>query len=108
MFYSYSNLSNTQNHLARVFLITATWGEATASKPAGGIAVRVRAPLAHAGKMSSVSVGGTAWKGFDAATETVMFSAEQLAGSLLTVGLQTIVVRFDASAAAPLRRAKIV
>ena len=31
--------------------------------PTGGLRVRVRAPLAHAGKLSGVTVGGKAWSG---------------------------------------------
>ena len=34
--------------------------------PTGGLRVRVRAPLAHAGKLSEVTVGGKAWSGFNA------------------------------------------
>jgi len=83
------------------------WSTA-AGRPAGGLSVRVRAPLEHAGKMSGVTVGGKAWAGFDAATETVAFSTEQLAGSLvMRGGLQDIVVSFGAHTATPLRRAPV-
>ena len=86
--------------------VPASWATA-ANKPAGGLTVRVRAPTGHAGKMSSVSVGGKPWGGFDAATETVSFTSADLDGPTLTAGLQTIVVMFSASAAAPLRRARV-
>ena len=39
--------------------------------PPGGIRLRIRAPLAHAGKMSRVTVGGQPWTDYDVAEETV-------------------------------------
>ena len=62
--------------------------------PTGGLRLRVRVPLEHAGRMSSVTVGGKAWDGFDAAAETVDFSAAQLTPSLIAGGLTDIVVNF--------------
>lgn len=88
--------------------VTVPAGWATkAGKPAGGLNIRVRVPLTHAGKMSGVTLGGKAWAGFDAATEAVVISSDQLTGTLLTQGLQDIVVSFGAAAAAPLRRAAV-
>ena len=48
------------------------------SPPPGGLRVRLRAPLSHAGKIRSVLVGGEAWTAFNAQAETVDFSADQL------------------------------
>ena len=64
------------------------------SAPAGGLRLRVRAPLEHAGKLSAVRVGGTAWGDFDAGAETVDFSAAQLAGAMAGGGLLSIVATF--------------
>ena len=47
--------------------------------PEGGLRVRVRAPMAYAGKLSAVTVGGKAWSSFDAAAETIDFSKAALA-----------------------------
>ena len=72
------------------------------SAPAGGVRLRLRAPLAYAGRLSGVSVGGRSWGGFNAAAETIDFSAAQLTASLLASGLPTIVATFAAPAAAAL------
>ena len=71
--------------------------------PAGGVRVRLRAPLAHAGRLSRVTVGGATWAGFSAAEESVDFTAAQLTAGLLRDGLPRIVATFAAAAAAPLR-----
>ena len=42
-----------------------------ASGPAGGVKLRLRVPVAYAGKLKAVSVGGKAWSAFDAKSETV-------------------------------------
>ena len=65
--------------------------------------MRLRAPLAHAGRLSSVTVSGAAWAGFSAAEESVDFTAAQLTAGLLRDGLPRIVATFAAAAAAPLR-----
>jgi hypothetical protein len=57
--------------------------------------------------MSSVTVGGKSWAGFDAATETVTFSAEQLGSAAITDGLHTIVATFGGAASTPLCRARV-
>jgi len=67
------------------------------AKPAGGLRLRVRAPAEHRGKMSGVTVGGKAWPSFDAAAETVDFSAAQLTPELGQSGLPVIIVSFSAS-----------
>ena len=72
-------------------------GQAGAAQPAGGVVLRIRTPLEHAGKLSGVTVGGKAWSSFNASTETVSFSAAQLTPSLIAAGLQTIVVTFAAA-----------
>ena len=62
--------------------------------PAGGLMLRIRAPLEHAGKLSGVTVGGKAWSGFNASTETVSFSAAELTPELVGAGLPAIVATF--------------
>jgi hypothetical protein len=62
--------------------------------PAGGIKLRIRAPLAHAGKLSKVTVGGQAWSGFDAAEETIQIPASKLTAALIKSGLPEIVATF--------------
>ena len=61
--------------------------------------VRFRVPPAHAGKMVSVTVGGQAWQGFDAASETVDFTAADLGSAQLRqTGLAAIVATFAPAA----------
>ena len=67
-----------------------------AAAPAGGLVVRIRAPLKHAGKLSGVTVGGKAWSGFDAATESIVFTAADLTAELVSSGLPAIVATFAA------------
>ena len=76
--------------------------------PAGGIRLRIRAPLAHAGKLSKVTVGGEAWTAFDAAEETIDFAAGKLTAALIKDGLPHIVATFGAAEAVALRAAVIV
>ena len=66
----------------------------TTRKPAGGLRVRIRAPLAHAGKLSSVTVDGKPWKAFDAGAETVDFASGALTPKLVAHGLPDIVAHF--------------
>jgi hypothetical protein len=77
------------------------------SQPAGGLVLRIRAPTEHAGKLSGVTVGGKAWRGFNASTETVSFSAAELTASLIATGLPSIVATFAAVMAAPLKWAPV-
>ncbi len=56
-------------------------------------ALRLRVPAEFAGKMSKVTVGGTAWTTFDAKAETVDFAAASLTPAVLT-GMQTIGASF--------------
>ena len=80
----------------------------TASQPSGGVRLRVRAPVQHAGRMSGVTVGGKAWAGFDAASETVTFTSGELTPELVATGLRDVVVRFSAGTTrAQLRRARV-
>jgi hypothetical protein len=82
-----------------------------AGAPAGGLRIRIRAPLEHAGKLRSVSVGGAAWTAFSAAEETIDISLEALAqGSqaLIATGMPNIVAIFDTGAqAVPLHPARV-
>ena len=66
------------------------------SPPAGGLIVRVRAPVEYAGKMSSVTVGGKSWSSFNASTETISFGATDLTAALISSGLPVVVVSFGA------------
>lgn len=68
-----------------------------ATQPAGGIRLRIRAPMAHAGKLSKVTIGGQPWTAFNAAEETVDISAEKLTAALIAKGLPTIVATFEAT-----------
>ena len=77
------------------------------SQPLGGVRLRVRVPLAQAGRMSSVTVGGKAWSEFDAAEETVNFPTAHLTPSLLANGLTNIVIQFSARDPVSLRRASV-
>ena len=73
------------------------------SGPAGGLRLRVRAPLEHAGKLSSVTVGGMSWSAFDAAEETIDVCATVLTAELIKNGLPDIVATFGATKAVQLR-----
>ena len=64
------------------------------SAPPGGIRLRIRAPLEHAGKLSGVTVGGKTWSEFDAAEETINIAASKLTASLISDGLPHIVATF--------------
>jgi hypothetical protein len=67
------------------------------SQPAGGLVLRIRAPMAHAGKLSGVTVGGQAWAHFNASAETIEFTAAQLTPALVESGLPAIVATFAAT-----------
>ena len=69
----------------------------TAAPPAGGLVVRIRAPLGHAGKLSSVTVGGKQWAAFNASEETITFTAAELTPGLAASGLAAIVASFGAA-----------
>ena len=80
----------------------------TGTAPDGGIRLRLRAPLVHAGKLSRVTVGGKPWTAFNAAEETIDFSKEALCNTTLAGFLAAIVATFDTAAAAmPLRAARV-
>jgi hypothetical protein len=64
------------------------------SAPNGGIRLRIRAPLEHAGKLSSVMIGGKAWSSFSAAEETIDIASEKITTSLIKDGLPNIVATF--------------
>ena len=76
--------------------------------PAGGIRLRLRAPLAHAGKMSAVTVGGVSWSAFDAAEETIDISAAMLTRGLIRDGLPNVVATFSASKATQLHLVRAI
>ena len=64
------------------------------SGPPGGLRVRLRAPVAHAGKMGRVTVGGKAWTAMNAKAETIDFAPATITASLLTQ-LQLIVAEWS-------------
>lgn len=70
-----------------------------ASGPAGGVRLRLRAPVALAGKLVRVTVGGKPWRSFDPVAETIDFSPTALVSSSkeLRVGLQDIVAEWERS-----------
>ena len=70
--------------------------------PAGGIRLRIRAPLEQAGKLSKVTVGGVAWSAFNASEETIEIAVSKLTAELIKTGLPSIVATFAAGTAAPL------
>ena len=63
--------------------------------PEGGLRVRLRVPLVYAGKLSGVTVGGSSWSAYDAAEETVDFSAAALTPALIRDGLPSIVATYS-------------
>ena len=65
-----------------------------ATAPAGGLRLRIRAPAAHAGRLSGVTIGGKAWAGFSAAEETIDIAAGELTPELIHDGLPRIVATF--------------
>jgi len=64
-----------------------------ATGPAGGVRVRLRAPVAHAGSLSAVTVGGKPWSAIDAKEETIIFKPEELTIARLEE-MQTIIATF--------------
>ena len=54
-----------------------------ARPPPGGVRLRIRTPVEHAGKLSKVTVGGKAWPSFTAAEETIDIPASQLTAALI-------------------------
>ena len=52
------------------------------SGPAGGVYLRLRAPL-HCGEMVAVSVGAAAWTAFDPTAEAILFDAAAITPNLL-------------------------
>jgi len=64
------------------------------SPPRGGLRLRLRAPVAHSGKLKSVTVGGASWEAFDAMAETVDFAPATLTADLIKTGLPDIKATF--------------
>eukprot|EP01052_Picozoa_sp_SAG31_P049647 SAG31_NODE_10968_length_1077_cov_1.923313_1_plen_203_part_00 len=62
--------------------------------PAGGIKLRVRAPLEHAGRLSKVTIGGVAWSAFNASEETIEIPSSKVTAELIKTGLPAVVVVF--------------
>jgi hypothetical protein len=74
--------------------ITLPNGLATGAKPLGGLRLRLRVPVAYAGKLRSATVGGKAWATLDANAETLDFSAEHLGDQQTVDGMRDIVASF--------------
>eukprot|EP00326_Haptolina_ericina_P013525 CAMPEP_0181211946 /NCGR_PEP_ID=MMETSP1096-20121128/24073_1 /TAXON_ID=156174 ORGANISM="Chrysochromulina ericina, Strain CCMP281" /NCGR_SAMPLE_ID=MMETSP1096 /ASSEMBLY_ACC=CAM_ASM_000453 /LENGTH=147 /DNA_ID=CAMNT_0023303413 /DNA_START=1 /DNA_END=444 /DNA_ORIENTATION=- len=66
----------------------------TLNAPPGGVQLRMRAPVQHAGKLVSVQVGGKPWTAFDATAETINFAAELLSPTLIRE-MQSIVATWS-------------
>jgi hypothetical protein len=64
------------------------------SPPPGGLRLRLRTPVAHAGRLASVTVGGKPWPAIDAKAETVDFSAKALATPGLMDQMRSIVATY--------------
>ena len=64
-----------------------------ATQPAGGVRLRLRVPVEHAGKLSAITVGGKTWQDFDAAAQTVNFKASALTAATLA-GMGDITAKF--------------
>ena len=85
---------------AHAFSVTAnvtlpsTYADA-ATAPPGGVRLRLRAPVALAGRLAAVTVGGKPWKAFNATAETVDFGAKTLTPALL-VAMQSVVATWAA------------
>eukprot|EP00729_Bicosta_minor_P012126 gene12126-30363_t len=73
--------------------LPAGFGVSGASQPAGGLRLRLRVPVAHAGKLPSVTVGGKFWKAVDPAAETVDFAAAALSPQVVGE-MESIVATF--------------
>eukprot|EP01045_Picozoa_sp_COSAG04_P021893 COSAG04_NODE_2397_length_4209_cov_10.504380_5_plen_157_part_00 len=74
--------------------VPSSWAsKAGRGAPPGGLAIRLRAPLGW--RMSGVALGdGTAWKGFDADGERMLFSKAQLEDAGVAARLSGVDVRF--------------
>ena len=75
-------------------------GAVTGTAPDGGIRLRLRAPLVHAGKLSKVTIGGVAWTAFDAKEETIDIARVRLIQAGAATRLQSIIAVFDGSVGA--------
>ena len=73
---------------------------------AGGVRLRIRAPLAHAGKLSKVTVGGQPWTKFSPAEETIDIAASMITPALIR-SMGDIVAVFGSDEAVPLRAARV-
>ena len=65
------------------------------SPPTGGLRLRVRTPLAHVGKLVSVTVGARKWTSLNAVEETIHFGSDELSDSKLRKEMQRIVASFS-------------
>eukprot|EP00966_Prymnesium_polylepis_P217792 5040377-Prymnesium_polylepis.1 len=64
--------------------------------PEGGLRLRLRVSPSRAGPLRSVLLGGQSWSSFDAAAQTVDFTARDLADGSLRQAMASIVATFGA------------
>ena len=57
--------------------------------------MRVRAPPEHAGRLSSVSVGGVSWTAFSASEETIDIAPEKITNEFIGSGTFQMVATFN-------------
>ena len=74
--------------------VTLSNDMATGAKPLGGLRLRLRVPVPHAGKLQSATVGGAAWATLDADAETLDFSMQDLGDHQIVKGMRDIVATF--------------
>lgn len=74
--------------------VTLPNGLRTGAKPLGGLRLRLRVPIAHAGKLQSATVGGKTWATLDADAETLDFSVQHLGDQQTVEGMRDIVATF--------------
>jgi hypothetical protein len=75
--------------------VPTTWAAVASAvvPPAGGLTLRLRAPVGK--RMVSVTVDGGLWMGHDAAAETVHVTQAQLRAPGMRAKLQRIVVKYS-------------
>ena len=102
-----SSADANATYVVHVNVSVASGFATSTGAPMGGLRVRVRCPLAHAGRLSDVRVGGKTWPAFNASAETIDFDREALlrGGMALIVAMADIVASFTADTATPMKPA---
>lgn len=73
--------------------VTVPKSWATSGAPSGGMRLRLRCPD-KTSQIKSVTIGGSAWKGFNATEETVVLSKDDLAVSGVLAKMQHVIVQY--------------